>query len=161
MKQNMLKTMGVVAALVAASCATQTTTSWEFRYEDHDRIAGVATRIDTAAADLQELAARSEGYTTSLSLNAGTHDWEMADSTRWLANDAREFVRVVQQWKPTDDLRMEYGLLIRQWFAVKNASVKPAVSEELRAKIMALDDMMNELTQLGIHGNNIAVRVGA
>ncbi|MBI5683760.1 MAG: hypothetical protein HZC54_01640 [Verrucomicrobia bacterium] len=154
MKHNAMKTVLAVAVLAAAGCATPPSTSWEFRYEDRDKIAAVAAKIETAAADLQEWMSQPESLAISDANTAAKN------SIRTFAAEAGQFLRAVRVWRPGQDITLDYTFLRKHWNAAERASSNQMSSEETKARIKALDVMMDNLYGLAIHDSSGPVKIG-
>ncbi len=155
MKHNAMKTVLAVAVLAAAGCATHPYTSWEFRYEDRDKITAVAAKIETAAADLQKRMSQPE----SLAIG-GANTAAAKDSIRAFAAESGQFLRAVSVWRPGHDISLDYTFLRKLWNAAKRASSNQTSSEETKARIKALDVMMDNLYGLAIHDSSGPVKIG-
>lgn len=159
-----LKTAKIVLALAvftAAGCATNPSTGWGFRYEDRDKIADAAAKIETVAISLQELALRPDSYLTSKNMYmSGAYDTKAADSVRFFATEAGRFLRAVRAWQPEGNIGLDYSSLIRQWNTMQNATGKMMSSEKMRVKMEALNAMMIDLSRFTTATSSGAAQVG-
>jgi hypothetical protein len=149
MKQALARTILTLAVVAAAGCAMNESSGWSFRYEDRDKIADAAAKIESVAAGLQELALRPESYlkTTSMYM-AGAYDTKAADTIRFFATEAGRFHRSVLAWKPDGNLGLDYSSLVKQWSSMQSASAQLMSSEKMRVKIETLNAMMIDLNRL-------------
>lgn len=162
MKLTLTKTILVFAVFAAAGCATNPSPGWGFRYEDRDKILDAATKIESVAASLQELALRPESYITTKGMYmAGTYDTTAADTVRFFATEAGRFVRAVRAWQPDGNIGLDYSSLIRQWNAMQRASGRLMASEKMRVKIEIINAMMIDLGRLTSSGGSGAAKIGA
>ncbi|MCX6901347.1 MAG: hypothetical protein NT105_21930 [Verrucomicrobia bacterium] len=162
MKLTVTKTIIALAVFAAAGCATNPSAGWGFRYEDRDKIAEAATKIEGVAASLQELALRPESYLANKSMNmAATYDTNAADTVRFFATEAGRFLRAVRAWQPDGNIGLDYSSLIRQWNAMKNASGRLLSSEKMRVKMETLNAMMIDLGRLTGPAGGGDAKIGA
>ncbi|MBI5686770.1 MAG: hypothetical protein HZC54_17015 [Verrucomicrobia bacterium] len=162
MKQTLTRIIAFLAVFAAAGCATSPTPGWGFRYEDRDKILEAATKIESVAISLQELALRTESYLTPRNMYmAGSYDTTAADSVRFFATEAGRFVRAVRAWQPGGSIGLDYSSLLKQWGAMQNASGRLMTSETMRVKIENLNAMMIDLGRLTSSSGGGATKVGA
>jgi len=160
MMQNVTKSILAVAVLAAAGCATSPSPGWGFRYEDRDKIAEVAAKIETAAADLQGLVSQPDSLSNRGVNTAAAKDTRAESSIRAFTAEAGQFLRTVRAWRPGGQISLDYVFLMRHWDAAKQASGNLMSSEGTNAKIEALDVMMNDLSQLAAHDSGRPAKFG-
>jgi hypothetical protein len=149
MKLNITKTVLALAVFAAAGCATNPPAGWGFRYEDREKIADAAAKIETTAISLQELALRPESYLTTKNMYmVGAYDTTAADTVRFFATEAGRFARAVHAWQPGGNIGLDYSSLLRQWNSMQSSSGRLMTSEAMRVKIESLNAMMIDLGRL-------------
>lgn len=152
MKSSLMK-MIAAFAILAAGCATNQPSTGGFRYEDRDKIAEMAARIETVSAGLQQLAMQPDSYLATKSMYmAGTYDTKAADTVRFFANEAARFHRAVVTWQPGGNIGLDYSSLVRQWDALQRASTRLKSSEQMRVKIGTLNELMISLGRVANSG---------
>lgn len=149
MKLNITRTVLALAVFTTAGCATNPSAGWGFRYEDREKIADAAAKIETTAISLQELALRPESYLTTKNMYmVGAYDTTAADTVRFFATEVGRFVRAVRAWQPAGNIGLDYSSLLKQWNSMQNSSGRLMTSEAMRVKIESLNAMMIDLGRL-------------
>ena len=156
MKLKFANLLLVLAVFAMAGCATNNPSGWGFRYEDRDKIAESAAKIETVAIRLQELARRPDSYLpdVNMTMNANSktnmersYNTRAADRISFFAGEAGRFHRAVVAWQPDGKIGLEYSNLIRQWELLQNASAKLSYSEDMRTKLMSINTMVMNLSR--------------
>ncbi len=148
MKSKTARLILALAVFAAAGCASNSSPGWGFRYEDRDKIADDAVKIEAAAASLQELALRHDSYLTSKNMYmSSAYDTAAADSVRFFATEASRFLRAVRAWQPGGSIGLDYSSLVRQWNTMQNVAGKMMSSEKMRVKMEVINAMMFDLSR--------------
>lgn len=166
MKQMLRSIITVIAVLAAAGCATDSSSRWGFRYEDRDKILEAATKIESAAVSLQEMAMRPEAHITTKGMYmAGTYDATAADSIRLFAAESGRFVRAVRAWQPDGSIGLEHNGLVKQWNEMQIKAARLVSSEKMRVKLESINAMMFDLGRfigpIGIEPGKVGAKPAA
>ena len=153
----------VCAALSLAGCAAQLPQDWGFRYEDRDKFAEAASKVEALAANLQQEAIRPEYYIRTRSqFAASNYNTVAVDSIRLFAAEASRFHRAVRAWKPGTDINVAYSNLTDRWAAMQKGAAQLQAVVEIRLKLERINELMTDLgrfTSTGV-GQARAARSG-
>ncbi|MBM3887540.1 MAG: hypothetical protein FJ388_00275 [Verrucomicrobia bacterium] len=139
----------VCAALLLAGCATTLPRDWGFRYEDRDKLAEAASKIEALAAILQQEAIRPEFYIrTQNQFAAATYNSTAVDTIRLFAAEAARFHRAVRAWKPGTEINIPYSNLTDKWTDMKEGAGQILAAAEIRTKLERINELMTDLGRL-------------